>query len=187
MEKKSPHLFAALLLCLLAAVLPAQAAPALTQAEVPPAQPPAPIPFSEIGAHAQKQYTGDGLAIIPDLGGAQVRCVFQKLEGQLTGEGLWLRSTVTHAQGTPFRVLASGVGRAGAAATRLLPAGQVEATDKLARLLRPGLTEEYSVSVDGVRQDFVVLGRPAGTGALRVELAVAGARALATTSSTCAN
>ena len=38
MEKKSPHLFAALLLCLLAAVLPAQAAPS-AQAATKPGQP----------------------------------------------------------------------------------------------------------------------------------------------------
>jgi hypothetical protein len=45
-----------------------------------------------------------------------------------------------------------------------------------ARFIRPGLTEEYSVSVDGVRQDFVVLERPEGAGHLRVELDVTGAR-----------
>jgi hypothetical protein len=39
------------------------------------------------------------------------------------------------------------------------------------------LTEEYSVSADGVRQDFVVAERPAGTGELRVELALSGAHA----------
>ena len=48
---------------------------------------------------------------------------------------------------------------------------------KLARCARPGFTEEYTVSVDGVRQDFVVTQRPVGDGALRVELEVAGARA----------
>jgi len=55
--------------------------------------------------------------------------------------------------------------------------GTVTVADKLARWVRLGLTEEYSVSVDGVRQDFVVTQRPAGDGALRVELDVTGARA----------
>jgi hypothetical protein len=68
--------------------------------------------------------------------------------------------------------------------------------DKLVRFTRPGLTEEYSVSVDGVRQDFVIespplnpqpLGSPKRSdggstlnqspGDLRVELALSGARA----------
>src|SRR3989454_7898981 len=40
----------------------------------------------------------------------------------------------------------------------------------------PGLTEEYTVSMDGVRQDFIIEQRPVGTGPLRVELDVAGAK-----------
>jgi hypothetical protein len=47
----------------------------------------------------------------------------------------------------------------------------------VARFIRPGLTEEYSVSVDGVRQDFIVEQRPEGQGQLRVELDVTGAKA----------
>ena len=42
---------------------------------------------------------------------------------------------------------------------------------------RVGLVEEYSVSVDGMRQDFVIAQRPAGVGDLRLELALGGARA----------
>jgi len=42
----------------------------------------------------------------------------------------------------------------------------VEVADKPARFVRPGLTEEYTVSMDGVRQDFVVLERPEGAGQL---------------------
>ena len=67
-----------------------------------------------------------------------------------------------------------GVRRSGQEA---LPAtGAVEVQDKLVRFIRPGLVEEYSVSLDGVRQDFVVTEKPPGTGALQVRLDVAGAR-----------
>ena len=61
--------------------------------------------------------------------------------------------------------------------------------DKLVRFTRPGLTEEYSVSVDGVRQDFIIESPPLNpqrstlnqsVGDLRVELALSGARAEAT-------
>jgi hypothetical protein len=59
-----------------------------------------------------------------------------------------------------------------------LPAtGTVSVSDNLVRFTRLGLTEEYSVSVDGLRQDFVLAERPAGEGELRVELALVGARA----------
>jgi hypothetical protein len=36
----------------------------------------------------------DGLAVSPTEGGAGLRCVFQRLEGEATREGLWLTSTV---------------------------------------------------------------------------------------------
>jgi hypothetical protein len=47
-------------------------------------------------------------------------------------------------------------------ASALPPTGQVTAAAPVARFVRPGLTEEYSLSVDGVRQGFVVAALPAG-------------------------
>jgi hypothetical protein len=47
-----------------------------------------PIPLSELGAKAGVQYQGDGLSVAPTPEGARLRCVFQKLEGQVTPEGL---------------------------------------------------------------------------------------------------
>ena len=135
-----------------------------------------PIPLAELGAKAGAQYNGDGLSVVPTPEGARLRCVFQKLEGQVSCEGLWLTSTVEPQTGEKFRVAARTVGREGALIA-LPPHGAVTVADKLARCVRPGLTEEYSVSVDGVRQDFIVTQRPAGNGPLRVELNVTGAKA----------
>ncbi|HRJ11239.1 MAG TPA: hypothetical protein PLP58_21840 [Prosthecobacter sp.] len=60
-----------------------------------------------------------------------------------------------------------------------LPAsGPVRAGKDAAVWVRPGLVEEYRVSTDGVRQDFIVMQRPAGAGEeLAVDLEVTGARA----------
>ena len=135
----------------------------------------APIPLAELGAKAGAQYHGDGLSVTPTPEGARLHCVFQKLEGQVTPEGLWLNSTVEPPTGDKFRVVASAIGRDGALRV-LPPQGAVTVADKLARCVRPGLTEEYSVSADGVQQNFVVAARPAGAGELRVELAVHGAK-----------
>jgi hypothetical protein len=55
--------------------------------------------------------------------------------------------------------------------------GTVSVEGTRVRFTRPGVTEEYSVSVDGVRQDFVITERPAGREDLRVELALSGAGA----------
>ena len=45
-------------------------------------------------------------------------------------------------------------------AQKLARTGRVSAEDKLVRFTRPGLTEEYSASVDGVRQDFIIESPP---------------------------
>ena len=70
-----------------------------------------PIPMSEVGAKAGAQYHGDGLSVAPTPEGARLGCVFQKLEGQVTREGLWLTSTAENSNGGRFRVVASEVGR----------------------------------------------------------------------------
>ena len=69
------------------------------------------IPFDEIGAAAGKQYSGNGLAATATKTGAWLNCVFQKLEGDATSEGLWLTSTVTNTVKYRFRVKAMAVGR----------------------------------------------------------------------------
>jgi hypothetical protein len=157
-----------------------------------PAAKPAAIPWSQIGATATQPYSGDELGVGASAGCARLRCGFQRLEGEATGEGLWLTSMVTGQANDRFRLVAAAVGRAGAEGSPLptefwpsvarsaaLPrTGAVEVAGQLVRFVRPGLTEEYSVSVDGVRQDFVVQEKPAGAGEGRLclLLAVTGAR-----------
>src|SRR5262249_46164157 len=69
------------------------------------------IQWSQIGASAGAAYKGDGLAVVPTAEGARLRCVFQRLEGEATREGLWLTSTVTNGVKDRFRVVAAVVGR----------------------------------------------------------------------------
>ena len=59
----------------------------------------------------RRQGRGDGLAVVPTAEGARLRCVFQRLEGEATREGMWLTSTVTNAVNDRFRVVAADVGR----------------------------------------------------------------------------
>src|SRR5437867_2440171 len=65
------------------------------------------LPWSQLGAKAGADYQGDGLAVSPTAEGARLRCVFQRLEGEATREGLWLSSTVTNAMNDRFRVTAT--------------------------------------------------------------------------------
>ena len=69
------------------------------------------IPWDQIGAKAGADYKGDGLAVTPNSEGARLHCVFQRLDGEATPEGLWLSSTVTNTVNDRFRVTAVAVGR----------------------------------------------------------------------------
>src|SRR6266581_8129177 len=142
------------------------------------------LPWSQLGAKAGTDYQGDGLAVSPTAGGARLLCVFQRLEGEASREGLWLTSTVTNAVNDRFRIVATAVGREVGSVEReaserqsvepslhasrshalrshaLADAGTVAIDAQSVRFIRPGLTEEYSVSMDGVRQDFIIEQRP---------------------------
>jgi hypothetical protein len=137
---------------------------------------PAAIPWNQIGAKAGANYEGDGLAVTPTGSGARLHCVFQRLDGEATPEGLWLTSTVTNTVSDHFRVTALAVGRQVGRLTPSAPgtadrtsniqhstsniqlenAGIISVAGQTVRFTRPGLMEEYSVSMDGVRQDFLV-------------------------------
>jgi hypothetical protein len=165
------------------------------------------IPWSQIGAKAGADYNGNGLAVTPTESGARLHCVFQRLDGEATPEGLWLTSTVTDTVSDRFRITAMAVGRIadGPLTPCLSPSdgervadrpgegqlprtGSVSVCGQTVRFSRPGLTEEYSVSMDGVRQDFIVEesfgrarlqpSRPSrqSAGDLVVKLAVTGAK-----------
>ncbi len=140
------------------------------------------IPFPDIGARVTSDYHGDALSVTATPDGARLRCGFQKLEGHATAEGFWLESTAWGAAGK-LRLVVSAVHRGDGSSVNsqtsiTLPAiGTVSVQDKSVRFTRPVVTEEYSVSVYGVRQDFVIGERSAGVGALRVELTLSGARA----------
>jgi hypothetical protein len=89
--------------------------------------------------------------------------------------------------GGRLRLVADAVGREGRVRPQpaarfgepgaLAGSGTVAVRGGVVTFVRPGLTEEYATSVDGVRQDFVVDRAPEGAGRLQVDLALTGARA----------
>src|SRR5688572_10239095 len=99
------HRFTMLCFTLLAS-LGVATTPALSATNPPPGQP---IPWNQLGSQATAQYSGDGLGVIATPRGAQLRCVLQKLEGEVTAEGLWLSSTVPGAR-DQFHVTAARLG-----------------------------------------------------------------------------
>src|SRR5436309_1965722 len=87
------------------------AAAAADSAGTRPARTSQAIRWAQIGAKAGADYKGDGLAVSATAPGARLRCVFQRLEGEATPEGLWLTSTATNPVNERFRVVATAVGR----------------------------------------------------------------------------
>jgi hypothetical protein len=144
------------------------------------------VAWDQIGLKASANYHGDGLTVMPDAKGARLHCVFQRLDGEATPEGLWLTSTVTNHVNDRFEVKAVMLTRqvaeqapGGSISTgglRLSGAGEVSMQGQTVRLSRPGLVEEYRVSMDGLSQDFLVTEKLVGSGDLEVRLAVVGAR-----------
>jgi hypothetical protein len=156
---------------------------ALALALISPARagtsPPA-IPFPDLGARPPADYCGEALDVTLASDGPRLRCGLQKLEGHATSAGLCLESTVPGA-GDKLRLIATTLSRPSTVnspwSTTLSATGTVSVHDKLVRFTRPGLSEEYSLSGDGVRQDFIIAARPTGVGDLRLELELSGARA----------
>jgi hypothetical protein len=136
------------------------------------------VPWFEIATRAGEQNHDEVSGISAAGEGALLHCRLQKLDGEATWDGLWLTSTVNSGR-ERLQVTATAVGRAGPAAVVLPTTGNVRVRDSLVCWERTGVTEEYSVGVDGVRQDFIIGRRLPGKGGLRVELRVAGATAKA--------
>lgn len=150
-----------------------EAAPSRNGASTRPA---APIPFDQIGSVAARRYSGDGLSVQLTPEGARLHSTFQKLEADVTAEGLSITSTGVDAG--RLRLRADSLRRGDTAL--FLPREGIVTTEKdVVRFARPGLVEEVSTSVDGVRQDFVLSERPSGEGPLLVELELRGAKAKA--------
>ncbi len=136
---------------------------------------PAPIPFAEIGAKATAEYRGEAIGITTTADGVRLHTGFQKLAGTVTREGLSLAST--EAGGGTLKLTATAIGRGATKLVSLPAMGRVAVAGQSVTFTRPGLVEEYSVSVDGVRQDFIVEDRLAGVEDLSVDLALSGATA----------
>ena len=166
-----PRGFFALLLSLGFQPFIAMATPGADAPKAPTSSSPSAIPWEQIGVQAGANYRGNGLSVCTTPAGARLRCDFQRMDGEATGEGLWLVSTVANQPRDRFRVLATAVGP-----QALTARGTVTVTGESAQFARPGLIEQYSVGIDGVRQDFLVERPPAAAGGLIVTLSVSGAK-----------
>ncbi|MEW6159676.1 MAG: choice-of-anchor D domain-containing protein, partial [Verrucomicrobiota bacterium] len=74
-----------------------------------------------------------------------------------------------------FHTAAVAYGRDLAPRQPLARTGLLEIRADLVRWIRPGVVEQFSVSMNGVRQDFLISERPPGLGALQLDIEIKGA------------
>lgn len=104
-------------------------------------------------------------------GRAVLAAPFQAMEALVTADGLSLRSLATGEEGQ-FQLKPVAFGKT----QRVEVArGAVAIVGNQIHLRRHGISEIFSSSMDGIRQDFLVHQRPSGHGELHLELAVEGA------------
>jgi hypothetical protein len=71
------------------------------------------IPLSELGTRAGKNYSGEALSVTATEAGARLRTDFQRLQGEVTEQGLTLESTVAGQPRERFALAAVALGRGG--------------------------------------------------------------------------
>jgi hypothetical protein len=130
--------------------------------------------WNQIVPTAGKQHHEEGGAVTPDANCARLHCIVQSLDAEVDTDGLWVTSLVTNQMSDRFQVKAVRLGRA-AADWSLAETGTVALGQQTVRFEREDLVEQYGVSTDGVRQDFIVTAKPTGFGEVRVLLTVVGA------------
>lgn len=113
----------------------------------------------------------DQARILAGPDGAHLICRNQALDGTLTVRGLTLNSTA--AAGGTMAIRIVGFGRE--SGLHEVDAGSVAVSPEQARLDHAELSEEVTVSVHGIRQDFLVHRRPEGAGCLALDLGLDGA------------
>ncbi|MEI6424987.1 MAG: hypothetical protein WCP55_22440, partial [Lentisphaerota bacterium] len=133
--------------------------------------------FSELGQKATEKADSNSLGIKAIDNGAEIVCRLQALEASVTQSGISIRSTSETEGAGAFNMKVAGLGRAN---HRLSPApseGNIKVSKDCVQIIRPELVEEYTVSGNGIRQDFIVLKRPEGRGELALAVGLTGATA----------
>ena len=129
---------------------------------------------SEIIDQATSQSADAHLITKNKDGSVRIPSPMQDVVATLTSKGASFQS-VDNAKGD-FALYVNGLGREKDKLTKINP-GKISSDEKIARLFRNNLIEEFTTSSGGIRQDFVVPQSPKGKGKLVLELDLKGATA----------
>ncbi len=133
--------------------------------------------FSELGQKATEKADSNSLGIKAVDNGAEIVCKLQALEASVTPSGISIRSTSSTEGAGAFSMKVAELGRAGQRLSQDSSEVNVKVSKDCVQIVRPNLVEEYTVSGDGIRQDFIVSKRPEGSGELVLAIGLGGATA----------
>ncbi len=134
------------------------------------------FPFSELGQKATEKADSNSLGIKAVDNGAEITCKLQALEASVTPSGISFKSTSATKRGT-FSMKVTGLSRADHKISQVSSEGNVKVSKDCVQIIRSELIEEFTVSGDGIRQDFIVSKKPTGNGEFALVLGLAGATA----------
>ena len=147
----------------------------LTAIGFSPAQTGQSISFEKPDVEAVKRCGDKELSVTELWNGFRLDCLMQDLQADVTMNGAIIRSTSESEGAGVFSIRAARGGREGLMRELPLKVDRVNASDNAVSIKRAHVVEEYTASCDGIRQDFIITGRPEGMGKLFVELAMEGA------------
>ncbi len=131
--------------------------------------------FSELGQKAAEKADSSSLGIKAVYNGAEIVCKLQAIEASVTRAGISIKSTSQSEGAGAFSMSVSGLGREEGRSAPVMAGLDVKVYDTCAQVIRPELVEEYTVSGDGIRQDFIVSKKPEGSGGLALAVSLGGA------------
>ncbi len=132
--------------------------------------------FSELGQKASEKADSSSLGIKAVDNGAEIVCKLQAIEASVKASGISVKSTAAD-RGGEFSMKVAGLGRVSHRLSQVSEDAIVKVSKDCVQIVRPELVEEYTVSGDGIRQDFIVSKRPEGSGTLSLAVGLSGATA----------
>jgi len=129
------------------------------------------IPLNQIGVEAAKQSGGKGLGITEMWNGYRLESRLQALQAEVTMNGAKIISTSKSEGSGEFTIKTTAIGRKGAIQKTGAVADYVKRSNNVIIVDRKNITEEYSTSGDGIRQDYVINKKPKGEGRLLLDIA----------------
>ena len=146
-----------------------------THGSVPVVEAAAPVLTSSMQTALKKAIQQKALAIQAVPHGASIPSPAQSLTGQVDTTGMTIVSHPKNTQTSTFSIKSSTMIRGETKRISIARKGVLAISDRQVTINKGILSEILTTSSEGLRQDFVIPKRPAGTGALTLEATVSGA------------